>query len=383
MSSLQGYDARRIRSLLKSVAENGICGIDGAPLLDVGTQRYLEYFSREVLQELATNGGATVRVFEGAYGAGKTHLLRLLEHCGRENGFASVFTQLDNNALQIEDWRAVTGSILANLEMEIEGQRARSLPAILARLGNCGKANLKELQKAVVPHAPFKTAMEIMANPDKRKRVKTGPLELFLAGERVRVADLKEAGIQGVKNPLSNRNCEQILNTALTGLHALTGKGNLLLFDETDRAFDKYDTRRVKVAANLMRRFIDSCLTGDLPGTVAVFAVLQDFVQTCGLAYDALGQRLYTDGLDGAAASWRTPVLPLERMNELQEAEEFLAAAVGRCCEILAHVGANGDQCRIVLSNVGKEAVEAQAGSGYRRALMKALALKTLQLMQN
>lgn len=383
MGLLEEYDTKRIRSLLMPVATNGICGPESAALLDVGTQSYLRYFAKEVLEDLAGRGGATIRVFEGAYGAGKTHLLRLLENLGREFGFAGAYTQLNNHALQIEDWRAVTAYILSNLEMDIEGQRTRSLPAILAGLGNCGKADLKQLQKAIVPHAPYKTAMEIMANTEKRNRVKSEPLELFLSGERVRVTDLREAGIQGVKNPLSDRNCEQILNTALTGLHALTGKGILLLFDETDRAFSKYETRRVHVAANLMRRFIDSCMTGELPGTVAVFAVLRDFVQTCGLAYPALGQRLHTVRLNGAIAGWRTPVLPLERINELQGAEWFLEAAVDKYCEILAHAGHDSRLSRIMLKNIGKEAVESQAGSGYRRVLMKALALKTLQLMQS
>lgn len=382
MRGLDGYDARRIHSLLMPVAQNGICGPESAPLLDVGTQGYLRYFAGEILQDLVTSGGATVRVYEGAYGAGKTHLLRLLENLGREHGFAGVYTQLNNHALQIEDWRAVTAYVLTNLEMDIEGQRARSLPKILARLGDCGKAHLKQLQKVVLPHAPYKTAMEIMANVDRRQRVEREPLELFLSGERVRVADLRAAGIRGVKNPLSNRNCEQILHTALAGLHALSGKGILLLFDETDRAFSRHQARRVRVAANLMRRFIDSCMNADLPGTVAVFAVLQDFVQTCGLAYPALGQRLQTDGLDGAAASWRTPVLPLERINELQD-EDFLDAAVNRCCEILEHLGRDGEQNRAALQEVGRQAVESQAGSGYRRMLMKALALKTLQFMQN
>lgn len=383
MASFHGYDARRIRSLLMPVAQNGICGPDSAPLLDVGTQKYIDFFTNEILGDLLLNGGSTVRVFEGAYGAGKTHLLRLLESLGHEFGCAVIYAQLNNHALQIEDWRAVTAYVLANLEMEIAGERVRSLPTILAKLGDSGKADLQQLRSATAPHAPFKTAMEIMADVEKRRRVKGEPLELFLSGERVRVADLKVAGINGVKNPLSARNCEQVLQTALIGLNALTGTGTMMLFDETDRAFEKYDTRRVHVAANLMRRFIDSCMTGELPGTVAVFAVLQDFVQTCGLAYPALGQRLHTDGLDGADASWRTPVLPLERINELEDEEDFLGAAVTRCCEILDHLQCNGQQSRLVLESVGKQAVEAQAGSGYRRALMKALALKTIQLMQN
>ena len=383
MPDMKKYDGRKLRTLLKPVAENGICGPETAPVLDVGTQPYLDYFTDEVLGDLAMNGGATVRVFEGAYGAGKTHLLKLLEDAGHQYGFAVVYTQLNNHALQIEDWRAVTAYILGNLEMEFAGQRVRSLPAILAKLGDSGSADLKKFQDLVPAHAAFKTAMGIMADPSKRRRVQKDPLDLYLHGQRVRVTDLREAGIKGVKNPLSARNCEQVLHTALTGLHALIGTGILLLFDETDRAFARYESRRVKTAANLMRRVIDSCLSGELPGTVAVFAVLQDFVQTCGLAYPALGQRLHTDGLDGAAASWRTPVLPLDRINELQDEDEFLAAAVGRFCEILAHVGKNGAGHRSALQEVGERAVQSQAGSGYRRALMKALALRTLALMRN
>jgi len=383
MSALDAYDARKVRALLMPVAANGICGPDSAPLLDVGTRPYIDYFAREVIEDLAIKSGATVRIFEGACGAGKTHLLRLLETLGRKQGFVIVYTQLNNHALQIEDWRAVTLHILENLELDLAGKRLRSLPDILAGLGDSGKADFRRLYDAVMPHAAFKTAMTIMANPVKRSAVQEEPLRLYLRGQSMRVADLRAAGINGVKNSLSARNCEQVLQSALAGLHALTAKGILLLFDETDRAFSKYETRRAQIAANLMRRFIDSCMGGDLPGTIAIFAVLQDFVQTCGLAYPALGQRLHTDGLDGVTASWRTPVLPLERVNELQDEQTFLAAAVGRFCEILDHLHLGGTNHRSVLQEVGERAIQSQAGSGYRRALMKALSMKTLQLMQN
>lgn len=382
MNRLDGYDARRVKQLLMPVAQYGICGPDGAPILDVGTEKYLDFFVEEVLGNLVLNGGATVRVFEGAYGAGKTHLLRLLEGIGHEYGCAVVYAQLNNDALQIEDWRAVTAYILANLEMNIAGQRVRSLPTILARLGDAGIADVKNLREGVLPHASFKTAMILMADATKRNSINVTPLELFLKGERVRVTDLRAAGAQGVKNPLSARNCEHVLHSALTGLRALTGTGTLILFDETDRAFSRHASRRVRIAANLMRRFIDSCMNSELPGTVAVFAVLQDFVQTCGQAYPALGQRLHTDGLDGYAACWRTPVLPLVRVNELQDEEQFLMTAVERFCQILSHLGRDKTQIQHTLQQAGIMAMEAHAGSGYRRALMKALALKTLHLMQ-
>jgi len=151
-------------------------------------------------------------------------------------------------------------------------------------------------------------------------------LRRFLHGERVRVSDLRKLGITGVKHPLSQRNAEQVLSTALNSLSALGVPGTVLLFDETEKAFRSprsTPSKKVRVSANLIRRLIDACSSGGLERVLVVFAVLPGFLNNCAEAYPALGQRLQMPRKAGDSAGWRSPVLPLAAVNSTASPEEF------------------------------------------------------------
>lgn len=55
-------------------------------VIDVGSDAFVSCFEHEILNGLVQHGGATCRFFEGSYGAGKTHLLRLLGETARARG---------------------------------------------------------------------------------------------------------------------------------------------------------------------------------------------------------------------------------------------------------------------------------------------------------
>lgn len=63
---------------LNKIAQNGTDDVEIADLIDVGNQDYMNYFENEVIENLIAKGGATCKFIEGAYGAGKTHLLNLI-----------------------------------------------------------------------------------------------------------------------------------------------------------------------------------------------------------------------------------------------------------------------------------------------------------------
>lgn len=371
-----------ILSALEQVAQNGIPGQYAARILDVGSDRFLGYFEEEVQRELIHRGGATVRFFEGAYGSGKTHLLSLLKQRAMDGGHVVCETEL-SGALSLEDWQAITKHVLANIQAEVEGETHRSLPNILAAAGAASGYDADALLHMRPAHPGFKEAIyRYMKEPRSRGG---GLLRDFLLGERVGAGQLRVLGIRGVKNPLSARNAESILRTVTAAFHAIGFFGTLLLFDENEQTFvvrRAQPTRRIRVGANLMRRLIDSCTTGSLVATNAVFAVLPGFLNRCAEAYPALGQRLFVaSGPDGGA--WRTPVLNVAQASTVASPEEFLEQCVVRYEQLARQCGHEPNGLAEILRRRGTDVLESNAGSGYRRPLMKSLASTTLQHLEH
>ena len=369
-------DPAAVREALEQVAQYGIPGQAGAGVLDVGTGDFLAYFEREILADLVARGGATCRFFEGSYGAGKTHLLRLLGDRAAARGLAVVQTELSRD-LGLEDWSLITKYVLEHVELRVAGEPVRSLPAILSALGRTGLAGLAALKRAALPHAGFRAAMLRAVGEPSLPPL----LDLYLRGEKVGAGQLKRAGIAGIKDPLSRRNAEQVLNTVLSGLYQLGVPGVLLLFDENERTLvsDRAAlSRRLQVAANLMRRLIDGCTTGGLVGAVAVFAVLPGFLENCTRLYPALGQRLEMARESGLAPAWRGPVLPVQAVNTTSEPEEFLAQAAGVVARLVGDCGGATDGLAETLRAEGAGVLLEHAGAGYRRPLMKRLAALAL-----
>ena len=371
-----------VRATLEQVAQYGTVGGEGAGLLDVGTGDFLAFFEREILDDLVARGGATCRFFEGSYGAGKTHLLRLLGEVAAARGMATVRTELSRD-LGLEDWSLITKYVLEQVEVRVGGETVRSLPAILSALGGTGLAGVAALKRAALPHAGFRAAMlRAVGDPSP-----PAPLVRFLRGERVGAVELRRAGLAGIKDPLSRRNAEQVLNTVVSGLSHLGLPGTILLFDENERtlATDRAAlSKRLQVAANVMRRFIDGCTTGGLVGTVAVFAVLPGFLENCTRLYPALGQRLEIGrggdlaGEGVTAPAWRWPVLPIEAVGSTPAPEAFLDGVAGRLERLVVECGGAADGLGEVLRAEGSGVLAEHAGSGYRRPLMKRLAALTL-----
>ena len=366
-------DADSVRDALEQVAQYGTLGNSSAGLLDVGTDRFISYFESELLDDLIATGGSTCRFYEGSYGAGKTHLLHLLEELAITRGMASVRTELSHD-LPLEDWQSICKYLLQRLTVVIDGQEIRGVPSILSVLRESDRAQVASLRAASLPHAGFKRAM-LFASQESAI-----PLSLtrYLLGERVPASQLQRDGYRGIKDSLVQRNAELVLETVTGGLFHLGVRGTILLFDETERSFASsraIPSTKVRVAANLMRRLIDACTTGRLVGTIIVFAILPGFLENCMQVYPALGQRLEMARGTEIAPAWRWPVLPIDALSTTSDRDEFLRHAACRITQLVHHCGGQTSGLEERLKTEGAEVLAAQAGSGYRRLLMKRLAL--------
>ena len=369
---------------LEQVATHGVPGLHAASMFDVGTGSYLDFIECELVGQLVSTGGASCRFFEGPYGSGKTHLLSLFRERALDRGMAVVQTEL-SSALSLDDWPAITAYILENLEMRVDGTSVRSLPRILEGIGGAGGGNREQLRAATLPHPGFKEALLEASSPMLPRGMSTSALRRFLSGEKVLAIELRTSGFRRVKHPLTRRNAEAVLSTVLSGLHTLGVPGTVLLFDENERTLQSRRAtppKRLRVAANLMRRLIDACTSGSLAGTLAVFAVLPGFLEDCAIDYPALGQRIAMPRDDLHSPAWRWPVLPVSSVNTVSTPEEFLAGAAETLCRIVESNGKPTRALKRQMLEEGQGVLEKQAGSGYRRPLMKALARIALDEME-
>jgi len=364
---------------LEELAQNGVAGPGTAALFDVGTTEFLKYFEREVFDELVANGGSTCKIFEGAYGSGKSHLLQLLQESALQRGMAVVRTDL-SQALNLEDWHLITKHVLQNIEWRSNFGTVRSLPRVLDAVRREPWAKTEAVKSSAMAHPGFARAISLACNPDTLLYDGRVLLGQFLQGERVSAAALKACGVLNVKHPLSKRNAELVLKTILSTLRAIGVPGTLLLFDETEKtfAFNRANPpRKVVVGANLLRRLIDASANGSLVSAVIVFAVLQDFVDNCGFAYAALGQRLRR-APTGTPVAWRWPVLALDAVNSAPEPKDFVKALAARHESVLQGCGVHANGARREFVEAGMMTISRHAGSEYKRYVVKKIASMAL-----
>ena len=370
-----------IITALETMAENGEPPPTNISVFDVGSDHYLRFFVEEICDLLVAGGGSTCRFFEGPYGAGKTHLLKLLEERALKLGFAVVRTDLSSD-LHLEDWKAITRYILQDMQANINGEPVRSLFNILTSLGNRGAKGLARLKTTPMPHPGFKNAIFQAVQHSNSNSTEAHLLRAFLHGEKVTAAQLKKSGIYGVKNSLNERNAEAFIKTLIESLNILGLSGFMLLFDENERSFQPRrgsPNRKQLNAANLMRHLVDGCITGTLPRTIVVVTILPGFLEAMTLHYQALGQRLAMVRDMDINGSWRWPVLSLEQINTAREPELFLEHSISRFCAAVEKCGVSSQGLAEAMKLRGTRIIEQNAGSGYKRDLMKGLAVLAME----
>lgn len=382
--------------ILSSLAGYGAATKDAVQIIDVGTAPFLEYFKTELFSDYIEKGGATCRFFEGSAGSGKTHIIRLIENIAAEEGYIVCYIELTAN-LQFSDWDQITKTILENMYIVRNGQQIKRFPEILSAIKRSPDNHpdaLKNLKNVQLSHPSFQNAIQSAINRSiTLDKASWEMLRRYLIGEKVRVADFRKHGLKRIKKSVTKNNAEQVLNTVLNAIHYMGLKGTVIIFDETDRSWISQRRpvpRKVQIAANLIRRFIDACSTGEIKGTIAIFAVLPNFIQNCADCYPALGQRLELDRHYLDAISWRWPLLTTNEANEILNKVEdplvqrqiFLKEAIEKFYHIVEYCGGDLTNLRPELEQRAKKEMEQRAGEEYKRAIIKVLAESSLMRIE-
>lgn len=201
-------------------------------------------------------------------------------------------------------------------------------------------------------------------------------LKKYLLGSKIPLSGLRNYGLLGVKEPLSKRNAEIVFKTVTTFLWKAGLKGTILLFDEAEKTLvwsnGQTPPKRIKEAANLMRRLVDSASNKGMEGVLIVYTVLPGFIDRATQGYAALGQRLRVPYAEGKQP-WRWPVIDNFNVNSYYtDREQFLDAVVFKLNRLTIQCGVETNITE-ELEEIGKVVLSKKAGEEYKRDLMKAL----------
>jgi len=370
-----------VYGILESLNYMGITKPGSARVVDVGSEKFLSFFEKEILDDYISKGGSTCRVFEGVYGSGKSHLLQLIEELAINKGYIVCRIELKHD-LDFSKNQLITKHILENCQALIRGERIKRLPDIIGAASEFGTLDIENLKSAHLHHSCAKNAVHYAVKRSTLDERAWSELRRYLLGEKVLVRDLKKVGLIGIKKPLTEKNSEQFLNTIINSIYILGFQGLILLYDETDRSWASsgtYITKKVQSGANIIRRFIDACSFGDIKGTMAIFAVLPNFIQDCTHCYPALGQRLARFDDTGPIKAWRWPILPVRATNSIilditkmsEEKIAFFEEVKKKYRLLIDYCGGDLDGIDDEFDLVGIPELNKTAGEEYRRQLIK------------
>lgn len=310
-------DGREARRLIQSLMQSGQPPKHGASLFNVGTEKWLDRLQQEHLEDFllpyeGQDGGGLCRWVEADYGNGKTQFLRCLQERAWKANYVTAFVELSQDECPLDRPERIYGAIAraiqaspANLadidrsrgiEVTLQQLLDRMFPGVLSGLPSDDlKSQALDWVTNSFRHTPVEDTAFIQAATQHLTAQLTGDEEktqlsaMFLRGENLPAAQAKTLGVyEKLKKDngfrLLRSMCQAIQRSGLAA-------GTVFLFDEARRSLSLMSVKSQKIACENLLSVINRCNSGELPGTMFVYAVMPEFFTDFAIAYPALQQR--------------------------------------------------------------------------------------------
>jgi hypothetical protein len=380
---------RSARKIIDSLRNSGQPPKLGALCLNVGTRPFLETLRSEYLEEHCASfegddGGSACKWIEADYGNGKTQFLRCVQEMAWNLGFVTAYVELsqDESPLDRPDrvFGAVARAIQASPERAGDVERTKGLDHTLSQLFNEhfpgiltdaeppdgllseGREWIASLRRTPVESKPLLiAATEYLTAILDGNEQRADLASLFLRGEAVPLPQLRELG---VFEKLDQSNAFRYLRT-MTQILQRSGlaAGTVLLFDEARRTLSLMSSKSKSKACENLLSVINRCNSGDLPGTLFLYAVMPEFFTNFATAYPALQQR--------CGPATRINLNSLEGIGE-QDLLVSIGRKVGQVYDVAYELSVMDKPfMEQNLATVADAALRETMGTGTRRLLVK------------
>lgn len=382
-------DRRTASQIIHSLAESGQPPKMGASFLNVGTEPFLkrlreDYLDTHLVPFDGSDGGGVCKWIEADYGNGKTQFLRCVQEQGWSLNFVTAFVELSQDECPLDRpdrvYAAVARSVQARPLSSADVDRGRGLDAALQQLldrffpgvlsglpNDDAKANAVAWIEGTLASTPVecasfaRAASQLLLGKLQGDEEKARHAAGYLRGDTLPAAELKAIGIYEKLDKASGsrmlRSMCQLLQRS--GLCA----GTVLLFDEARRSLSLMSSKAQKVACENLLSVINRCNSGELPGTLFLYAVMPEFFTDFATAYPALQQR--------CGPGTRISLNSLQNVKEL----DLLAQIGTRIVEIFRVAFdvemADGKTLEKNLKVVAHQVLKQTMGTGTRRLMVK------------
>lgn len=386
MESISQHDAKMV---LRSLGTSGQPPRWGARFINAGTDQFLQHLKFEYLEDHCApfegmDGGGACKWVEADYGNGKTQFLRCVQEMAWEMNYLTAYVELSQDECPLDRsdrvFAAVARAIQARPLEFSDVDRSKGLDVALSQLldrtfdgvltgtttdeSQQQQAHLwvETLADTPVESTALRTAIThylkaLLENNSEHARIAA----MYLRGENLPAAELKKIGVYDKldksKGFLMLRTlCQFVQRSGLA-------TGVILLFDEARRTLSLMSTKGRMVACENLLSVINKCNSGDLPGTLFMYAVLPVFFTNFATIYPALQQR--------CGPATRIPLNHLKGVKEvdlLKQIGSKITAIFGSAYE---EFPSDDDHLPKNLHLVADAVLRDSMGTGSRRLLVK------------
>jgi P-loop Domain of unknown function (DUF2791) len=382
-------DKQAAQKIIHSLGESGQPPKLGALRLNVGTDSFIKRLRADYLEEHCISlegqdGGGTCKWVEADYGNGKTHFLRCMQETAWDLQYVTAFVELSQDECPLDRMDRVYGAIaravqaqplsiaeidrIKGLDLALMQLLDRMFPGVLSGLADeplrlrASHWVQTTLQNTPVESTSLRTAAaqlllsKLEGDEDKARIAAT-----YLRGEPVPAAELKQIGAH---EKLDKANGFRMLRSMCQLLQRSgLAVGTVLFFDEARRTLSLMSSKSQKLACENLLSVINRCNSGELPGTMFLYAVMPEFFTNFATQYPALQQRCGT--------STRIRLNTLANMDE----SELLTKIGQRITEVFAvaypDAVLDDELLTADLPLMVLHALRKLSGTGTRRLLVK------------
>jgi hypothetical protein len=332
---MKDLDRRTAVRIIHSLGESGQPPKQGAKLLNVGTEAFIRRIRQDYLEDLlpayeGQDGSGACKWVEANYGNGKTQFLRCMQEEAWNLNYVTAFVELSQDECPLDRADRIYGNVARSLQArplqasDIDRGRGieqtllqlldRKFPNVLSGVSNDELRDQTiewvetSLAATPVESSGFRTAVvQYLLAILKSESTKAQAIACYLRAEpfdpkELRGFDLYEKIDKSSGFRFLRSLCQLIQRSELA-------TGTVFLFDEARRSLSLMSSKAQKVACENLLTIINRCNSGDLPGTLFLYAVMPEFFTEFATAYPALQQR--------CSASTRINLESLQGLKEL------------------------------------------------------------------
>ena len=314
---LETLDRRSATRIIQSLGESGQPPKLGASYLNAGTEPIITRLSSDYLEDLllpyeGQDGGGACKWVEANYGNGKTQFLRCIQEVAWNLDYVTAFVELSQDECPLDRPDRVYGAVARSIQAKplapADIDRGRGIDVAFQQLLDrkfqgvlSGSPNEDLRAQAVawietslaatpVESTAFRTAVvQFLLAKVNGDAYRASLSAVYLRGEPHSAKELKEIGIYEKLDKSSGFRflrslCQLLQRSELAA-------GTALLFDEARRSLSLMSSKAQKIACENLLTVINRCNSGDLPGTLFLYAVMPEFFTEFATAYPALQQR--------------------------------------------------------------------------------------------